>query len=124
MAKDWEDRGATLGVLIAQAAARLEVANMPGPHRIAVIVGKMRSYARQAKRAAEAACNYNASERTENMRRARLERHQAEVNAWLAEYGLAPELRVSLGGDPRGCCGKLHIEGERGDGWGDGFAIY
>lgn len=31
---------------------------------------------------------------------------------------------IRLGGDPRGPCASLDIPGLKGDGWGDGFAIY
>ena len=31
---------------------------------------------------------------------------------------------AQLGGDPPGPCARLHIPGQRGDSWGDGFAIY
>lgn len=31
---------------------------------------------------------------------------------------------VDFGGDPRGPCARLTIPGQRGDGWGEGFAVY
>jgi hypothetical protein len=35
-----------------------------------------------------------------------------------------PGMTADCGGDPRGTCLKLVVAGERGDGWGDGYAVY
>ncbi len=70
-----------------------------------------------SKREAEAACSY---ERTESQIAAG-ERHEARFAAIAAALGF----EARTGGDPRGACAYLIDPDERkGDGWGDGFAVY
>jgi hypothetical protein len=88
-------------------------------------------------------CNYPMTEAQEARGQNRTANAQARINAMLAltclfanQPGDAPSrdervtglhpapATVSLGGDCRGPCGSLQVPGLRGDGWGDGFAIY
>jgi len=104
------------------------------PDRVAFAVLAMQRAARAAKRFAEDRCNYDLGEAREARRQRREDAAEAAVNAWLASRYLSPAsaadeahespARLALGGDPRGACGRLHIPGQRGDGWGDGFAVY
>lgn len=122
-------RGAELAAILAQYCATIGAS--PGPHHIAAAVMALQKAARSAKRQPENACNYGyRDEAAEARAMKRLDRAQDKLNLVLlglisgglpaAEY--APT--VELGGDPRGPCASLHIPGQRGDGWGDGFAIY
>lgn len=114
------------------------------PHILADTVAAMQKAARSAKRQAEHACNYGyPTEAAEARAFKRQEREQAKLNDMLANMVRAdasevpiitdtkgiPALAtagptVELGGDPRGPCAVLHIPGQRGDGWGEGFGIY
>lgn len=125
MTKEYEDRGAEIGALLMVHALGPTVPSSQRPSYFIIgkLVARMRAYTRQAKKAAENACNYNLSERTEKTYANRRDRHEIEINSALKDWGLT-HIRFELGGDPRGPCGRLHIEGMRGDGWGDGFAIY
>lgn len=110
---------------------------------IAAVVGDMQRAARAAKRHVEALCSYEWAEARAPVWARQENRAAARINYRLslaALDNLPPELAghepatlagahpspatVSLGGDPRGPCGRLTIPGQRGDGWGDGFAIY
>lgn len=108
-------RAAELGAVLARHHASLT------PHHAALLVASMQSAARTAKNWEVRRCNEPMSEEQEESGHARLQRLQDGINAKLAEVGTAT---VSLGGDPRGPCARLAIPGERGDGWGDGYAIY
>jgi hypothetical protein len=128
MAKQYEDRGAELGALI-QAMCGKGCAYVS----IGRIVAKMRAYARSAKNEAISECNFGASDSVYASRAKKWAKRAAEVNQELADLispagCIAPanpaKITVEFGGDPRGPCARLHIEGQRGDGWGDGFAIY
>lgn len=103
------------------------------PHLLADAVAAMQKAARAAKRQAEHECNYSyPDEAAEARAMKRQDRQQTQLNGMLAAivehatHGAeAPNLpHVELGGDPRGPCARLHIPGQRGDGWGEGFAIY
>jgi hypothetical protein len=122
-------RAAELAVILARHCADA------APHKVASLVCEMQAAARSAKRAAENACNYPMSEEQQARADKRQERAQAKINAALLDLGVvrhddgsangyraAPT--IELGGDPRGPCARLHIPGQRGDGWGDGFAVY
>lgn len=125
------ERAAQLAVYLAMHCAACGVA--PSPVRISRAVVAMQKAARSAKRAAERACNYPMTEAQAAAAERRLARATAKLNDELramipardkpnGDYAYAAT--VTLGGDPRGSCGQLHIPGQRGDGWGDGFAIY
>ena len=99
------------------------------PHLLADAVAAMQKAARAAKRQAEHACNYGYRDDAHEARAMkRQDRQQTKLNADLRELMRTPgdEIapRIELGGDPRGTCARLHIPGQRGDGWGEGFAIY
>ena len=124
-------RSAYLGAILATYAAKCGAE--PNPHRIARVVEDMQRATRSAKRAAENACNYPQTEAQTARIAKREDKANEAINAALREliqagdkpsgdYAYAPT--VDLGGDPRGACGRLHIPGQRGDGWGEGFAIY
>jgi hypothetical protein len=119
-------RAAELAVILALYAA--ERLRPPAPHKVASLVCEMQAAARSSKRAAENACNYPMSEAQQARAAKREERAQLKINAALATLVAPvnpPELpTIELGGDPRGPCARLHIPGQRGDGWGDGFAVY
>ena len=116
-------RAAELAVILAQHAAAM--GDTPKPHILAALVTDAQRAARATKRAAENECNYpQAPEQLVRTMR-RVERAQEQLNAALAAMfsaGAVPT--IELGGDPRGPCARLHIPGQRGDGWGDGFAVY
>ena len=99
------------------------------PYLIADAVMAMQKAARSAKRQAEHACNFGYRDDAHEARSMnRVHRAQHNVNVGLtALFGtdnvdVVPT--IELGGDPRGPCARLHIPGQRGDGWGDGFAVY
>lgn len=108
------------------------------PHLVAEVVGDMQRATRAAVRFATDQCNRDLGDpddaRSEYARRRKREdRAQARINSVLLLPSLNPArsqpmcgapATVELGGDPRGPCGRLHVPGQRGDGWGDGFAIY
>jgi hypothetical protein len=98
------------------------------PGRIAFVVADMQKAARAAQRAAEKACNVPMTEEETARAAKREERLQGKLNRALAELApfIDPDARpeIELGGDPRGPCARLHIPGQKGDGWGDGFAVY
>lgn len=130
MARKYSDRAAELGALI-----QAECGKGCAYKTIGGIVAKMRSYASEAARVELSRCNYPESERTKKLRDNRRARQIAELNQELSELisprGIVkPEnparMWVTLGGDPRGCCGFLHIDGAGGDGFdeSDGFPIY
>lgn len=128
------ERAAQLAVYLAMHCAACGVA--PSPVRISRAVVAMQKAARSAKRAAERACNYPMTEAQGAAAERRLARATTKINDELlamatirhpdgsASGHAAAAPRVTLGGDPSGACGALHIPGQRGDGWGDGFAIY
>ena len=121
-------RGAELAAVLAQYCATIGAS--PGPHHIAAAVMALQKAARSAKRQAEHACNYGyrdgAHEARATKRQDRAQDRLSLVLLGLIGGGLPAERAptVELGGDPRGPCARLHIPGQRGDGWGDGFAIY
>ncbi|CAB4162077.1 hypothetical protein UFOVP786_24 [uncultured Caudovirales phage] len=105
---------------------------------------RLYSAARAAKAWEEARCNYAMTEAQEERGTKRIDRMEVRLNARLAVRSLQaigpkdPDwmktipsngphdkpATISLGGDPRGPCASLDIPGLKGDGWGDGFAIY
>lgn len=110
-------------------------------HNIADVVADMQRATRTAKRFAEDQCTFDLGDpddtRSDYARRSkRQDSAERRINAVLMRaklYNLrytgeaaphAAPAKVDLGGDPRGPCGRLHVPGQRGDGWGDGFAIY
>ena len=99
------------------------------PHILADAVAAMQKAARAAKRESERACDYGyASEAAANRAVNRTHKAQARLNAQLVPLFGTDNVEITptveLGGDPRGPCARLHIPGQRGDGWGGGFAIY
>ena len=119
-------RAAELAVILALHSH--ECGMIPAPHRIAKAVAEMQKAARTAKRAAENACNYPMTGEQQARVAKREERLQAELNEELRAMVTVQHAdkapTIEIGGDPRGPCARLHIPGQRGDGWGDGFAIY
>lgn len=124
-------RSAYLGAILAAYVAKC--GSEPNPHRIALIVEDMQRATRAAKNWGVRCCNEPMTEAQEARGAKREGKAQEAINAALRElipardkpngdYAYAPT--VELGGDPRGPCGRLHIPGQRGDGWGEGFAIY
>lgn len=120
-------RSAYLGAILATYAANAgaEIS----PHQIGLAVEDMQRATRAAKNWEVRRCNEPMSEAQEERGHKRIERMQDAINATLARFGqhgadAGSGCKVDLGGDPRGACGRLHIPGQRGDGWGDGFAIY
>lgn len=127
-------RAAELGALLAR--------HYPdaAPHMIARVVFDMQSAAKLAKRFAAAESNGELDQGMLARRAKRQEENEGYINAQLswAKLGLfsfknAPSdgvcdhplpATITLGGDPRGPCARLHIPGQRGDGWGEGFAIF
>lgn len=105
-------------------------------HMIGSVVDAMQHATRQAVRWEVKRCNDPMTEAQDERGHARLRRLQEGLNGLLAYRRLfaedggdrsmseALQARVQLGGDPRGPCGRLVIPGTKGDGWGDGFAIY
>ncbi len=121
------ERAAQLAVYIAVHSAACGMT--PAPGRIARVVVAMQKAARGAERQAEYACSYPVSEAQAARIEKRQAREVARLNAELAamvgpDYVAVMAPTVTLGGDLRGSCGTLHIPGQSGDGWGDGFAIY
>lgn len=107
------------------------------PHMIGRVVYEMQQAARAAVAWETKRCNVSMTEKQEDAGAARLAKLETGINALLADMPSDPatclrdpdsgrRLRctVELGGDPRGPCARLMIPGERGDGFGDGFAIF
>ena len=123
-------RAAELACILTQYAA--SVGATVKPHLLADTVAAMQKAARAAKRWAEIDCSYPTTDKQQRLAESRERRETARLNGMLAaivEHGThgatAPNFpHVELGGDPRGPCARLHIPGQRGDGWGEGFAIY
>lgn len=119
-------RAAQLAALLAVHSA--ECGMIPAPHRIAATVIAMQKAARAAKRWAETECSYPTTEKQQRLAQAREARDTANITAELRAMVTVQSAdkapTIELGGDPRGPCARLHIPGQRGDGWGDGFAIY
>lgn len=118
-------RAAELAVILAMHAHSCGTST--APHRIAELVVTMQKAARGAKRKAEwECCDHSYSGEWGARAEGRQANTQAKINAaLLALYdGRDDAPTIELGGDPRGPCARLHIPGQRGDGWGDGFAIY
>lgn len=117
-------RSAYLGAVLAAHIA--EIGRAPNPHRIALVVEDMQRATRAAKGWGVRCCNEAMTEAQQARGDARIDRAALRINdALVALYDGHPSTpTVDLGGDPRGPCGRLHIPGQRGDGWGDGFAIY
>lgn len=119
-------RSAHLGALLAFQAAKIG-ADVPA-YQLGRTVEDMQRATRAAKAAGVRLCNEPMSEAQSDRLINRTHKAEGAINARLVElFGtddvdLCP--RVDLGGDPRGPCGRLHIPGQRGDGWGEGFAIY
>lgn len=122
-------RTAQIAVLLSQHYPR---ATYTGCARTAVT---LYSAARAAVAWETARCNYAMDESQEDRGNRRIERTQTRINALLATRGLRlgddlesvphdKPATIKLGGDPRGPCAALDIPGLKGDGWGDGFAIY
>ena len=97
----------------------------PNPFYVARAVAMLQTSTRAAKSWSERVCNEPMSEAQATRGSKRIEKLQAECNAALDTLaGVIPRMECDLGGDPRGPCGRLKISGQRGDGWGEGFAIY
>lgn len=117
-------RSAYLGALIAGHMA--EIGHAPHPLKISIIVDDMQRATRSAKAWGERACNEPMTEAQDAAGARRIDLATLRINdALISLYdGHSAAPTVDLGGDPRGPCGRLHIPGHRGDGWGEGFAIY
>ena len=95
------------------------------PHLVADLVVAMQKSARAAKRWAEIYCSYPTTDKQQRLAESREKRETARINGALAGMFTPHEPpTIELGGDPRGPCARLHLPGQRGDGWGEGFAIY
>ena len=120
------ERAAQLAVYLAIHAQKCGVT--PAPGLIARTVVAMQKATRSAKRAAEYECSDAAAPEYMVRTQRRAERDTAKLNAELRAMVAVQHAdqapTVTLGGDPRGSCGTLHIPGQPGDGWGDGFAVY
>lgn len=99
------------------------------PHLMADAIMAMQKAARSAKRQAEHVCNYGyPTEAAEARAFKRRDKAQHKLNMLLVplfgtdNVDIVP--RVELGGGPRSPCATLHVPGQRGDGWGEGFGIY
>ena len=127
-------RAATLGAVLAKALPEVSA------HRIAVFVNGAQRLTKQAVAHSERMCSFaeyaNKHQDAETGEDLKAEKLQAKADALVVkllegtETALvgenAPMLPVTLevGGDPRGACGFIHINGVRGDGFGSGFAVY
>ena len=105
-------RAAELAALIARHST------LP-PHQIAAHVLHLQRIARQAVTIATNLCNIPDYQETFARRAAKLREYANKIcaeigNATVPNRGCWSE----VGGDPRGPCLRLLIEGERGDGWG------
>lgn len=130
MSKQSTERAAELAALLAR--------HYPEAPYVAVarVVLAMQKAARVAVRWETRRCNEPMTEEQDDRGRRRLARLAVRLDDVLATAGLRgaayPGDRpkhgdpacVRLGGDPRGACAYLIVPGERGDGWGAGFAIY
>lgn len=103
------------------------------PHVIGRVVYEMQAAARAAKGWETKRCNVPMSERQEDAGRKRIDKMESTVNddlaklpRWSDENNGKPDApcTITLGGDPRGPCARLHVPDESGDGFGDGFAVY
>ena len=104
------------------------------PYQVARLVAEMQRAAKAAVNWETRRCSENMTEDQEERGRARIVRAQDGINASLRMHALRYGDRnnvvhnypavLSLGGDVRGPCARLTIPGQRGDGWGDGFAVY
>jgi hypothetical protein len=92
------------------------------PHRIAEAVCLMRVAAKFAKRAAETRCSDPLTDEQDAALQRSEERHAEAARKVLAEIVDPVRAHLRLGGDPRGSCGALVVEGVPGDGWGGGDA--
>lgn len=127
---DTRYRAATLGAYLARYYPDAR------PHMIGRIVYEMQQAARAAVAWETKRCNVPMTEKQEEAGAARLSKLQDGLNASLVDLWAFPmdedgnpfpefvPASVSLGGDPRGPCASLTIPGERGDGFGEGFAVY
>lgn len=118
-------RAAELAALLVQHAP-WQGFEKPQPHHVARTVAMLQRATVAAKHWAERQCNEPIDDAQQARGDKRIAKMQAECNVALDVLfgGVVPRCTVKLGGDPRGACGRLHIPGQRGDGWGDGFAIY
>lgn len=87
---------------------------------VAVLVSKMQKAARIAKKWELKCCNDTLDEAAQDSGQNRLQKLQDQINGTLS----TGSVKISLGGDPRGPCASMIVSGQRGDGWGDGYAIY
>ena len=101
------------------------------PYRIARVVAAMQTAARASVNWQVRRCNEAMTEAQEERGERRIARMADKINHELSLSGLGrtaagagTNAELSLGGDPRGPCARLTIPGQRGDGWGDGFAVY
>lgn len=130
MTKSDPKRAAELGALLARHYPLASV------HCVGMVVREMQGAARTAVAWETKRCNVPMFEAVSERGTARLAKLQDRLNMMLAHAplhlmpatsGAAPHANpatVKLGGDPRGACAFLEVPGLRGDGLGDGFAIY
>ena len=120
-------RAAYLGALLARHYPQAR------PHMIGRAIYGMQKAARAAKAWEEKRCNVPLTERQEEAGNARIRKLAVALNETLADLDDRPvdqngkatdHATVTLGGDPRGPCARLHMPGQHGDGFGEGFAIY
>lgn len=115
MFKDVFPRASYLSVVLAR------VAPQAGPGTIAKAVWAMQVCAKSHKRDAELACNEPRTEEQEKRAERRLANHALAANQYLAECGpTVSTVTLVFGGDPRGACGWMLVEG----GPSDGYAIF
>lgn len=116
------ERAAELSAIIAK---RYPLAR---PHMVARYVVAAQRASLRAKARAEWLCEYEEAEGLAKRRNAAEDRAERAFLAGLREALALQEGEegpaLELGGDPRGPCGRLHIPGLQGDGWGAGFAVY
>jgi hypothetical protein len=94
-------------------------------NRISRIVAKLLAYTKSAVAFETKYCNVAFSESCVERRRAQMAKRETELFTELAAVG-ASNMRVALGGDCRGPCGRLIIKDAPGEGFdaSGGYAIY
>lgn len=119
MARKEPPRAAELAALLAFACPDA------APYRVALAVQALQVSAKAHKRAAENECSYPLTDTQIARADRRCAKLAAAAVSTLKNLGAAKAaITAEFGGDPRGCCGTLHIEGARGDGMGGGYPIY
>lgn len=124
-----QHRAAELAVYLTTHASQVSA------YRVARFIHGAQQVAAKARRHSEAMCSdpthverWSDPETGEDLRAEKFDQVARELLAILADVNGTPLANIALdfGGDPRGPCARLKIEGVPGDGWAsdDGFAIY